>query len=587
MARMFPTLVYAVRADGLKDDVSSKTLQSYFKGMIFSSYIIKYSMSTLGILKSRVYPLRRFRGNNFTSSVASVINISCNISFASRRSYSYSQEAVEFAITRALDSSYAISRDASADFWREISRDCGSLGELSRGVGSRGKWFNLEPIMSSPLWGNNSPSWFFELWKELRSDLLSRNENWEVWVNAYDRIILGNNAFDSDTNIEKTLAKALAGLPDGFWAKDVPETNAELTSIIFGAFPEVAARADEDINSTASEISVDPLPLQGAGPHFELREDFLIDRADPRHFDHNGNNVTRIEQLRPLVIQACRDVQAKMPGNVFPEILNYIENYIDLLDCSDPNSVPWGEIWGLGVLLRNASDAAARSIEGRLLPEMEDPAKAALAGLLALHAPMILATREGQELTSQAQDFNQTRDEMQSFRKLAESISEAISRSPHIATPNAASMIQASTNAVGVGSHPERGAAYGLSGLRNIMIPVVAAAVASSPAAIGYTMFGPAGIIYTSPASLIAIESVKKSSEFIALTTALGKGFDEFSVGNLAEWIQKNYEKLVPFKKFIVDNQEKLRSIAQIFSEFRWISEYIDAIISDETDRWH
>jgi len=76
-------------------------------------------------------------------------------------------------------------------------------------------------------------------------------------------------------------------LPDSLWRRGPRPVNAEIRRLI-------------EQSQVVPEISGEPIPLQGVGPHFTLSPAASIALAPPVETDAAGNNIARIRQLLPL-----------------------------------------------------------------------------------------------------------------------------------------------------------------------------------------------------------------------------------------------------------------------------------------------
>src|SRR5262249_38257930 len=150
-----------------------------------------------------------------------------------------------------------------------------------------------------------------------------------------------------------------------------------------------------------------------------------------------------------------------------------------------------------------------------------------LDSLLALHGPLILATREGAELSASAQAFAMTREEQEALREASEQVAAELRSCPEIITPRAAASISNAVSAVGEGKHPERGSVYALATIRNVGVVLIGGAALATPALIG-AMLGSAliGSMVGAPFSFVVVEAVKKSPAFNSLVTQLGARFE-------------------------------------------------------------
>jgi hypothetical protein len=160
----------------------------------------------------------------------------------------------------------------------------------------------------------------------------------------------------------------------------------------------------------------EPIPPQGAGPHFILNSELKIALAPPAEIGADSNNLGCIRQQLPLVRQAADDLAGHLNPNAQPEIVRNLADYRTAI-ASEPETIAWGVVFGLGVRLDNAAAAARRKVEDRLQPPLEDAAQEALDTVLTLHGPLIRATSEGRELTDEADRFRLTRDQAAALRE--------------------------------------------------------------------------------------------------------------------------------------------------------------------------
>ncbi|WP_156639937.1 hypothetical protein [Bosea sp. PAMC 26642] len=438
---------------------------------------------------------------------------------------------------------------------------------------------DIDSLLSSELWTRSEGRVaFHKFWSELRGYLLEIDPSWSIWVEWYDGKLRGYIPFTVDFATHNKIMSAISNFRDAEWSGGPDSINNLAAHIVIGFGGKLS---NGDFDHDDSEI-LDQIPTQGVGPHFEVREDYIIDRMSVDQSRIGGDFSDRTEKLCPIVLQSAKDLSSRLSGNQFRELSDAIIKYISLIDKSNLSDISWGEVWGVGVIIRNIFEASQRDIGDRMLPELEDPAKAALESLLTLHGPMILSTREGQELADQSQLFDKNRAERAILREAAKDIAAAISLRTDIATKSAADAVVDAASAMAEGSHPERGAVYGLASVRNVMIPLVAAAVVTSPSTIGYLAMGPTGVLAAAPVSLVAVEGLKKSPRFMAFVSALGTRFDDVLEKDPIAWLSENARRFAPFRSFFIDNKENLLSIASHTPELKWIEKYIRMIEADE-----
>jgi hypothetical protein len=420
-------------------------------------------------------------------------------------------------------------------------------------------------VTGLPLWPADPPDWAKVKFLALADALFQHDVGWKVWAQWYmDRVVGAPNPESHDL--------VYVDVPARMWAKGPREVNAWIDKQIQLLEPEKAVQAS----------SIPEIPKPGPGPQFQISEDGSIDRAPVFDVEPGGNDVKTVDRLLPLVLRCASDLQSRLSRNEFPELLVLIEQYRVALQGYP--SADWGEIWGLGVMLQNAASSAERQIAQRILPPLEDPAKAALDSLLTLHGPLVLATRAGAELSAAAQAFAMTREEQADLRSASEQIGEQLRSHHEVITPRAAASVIEAISSVGEGKHPERGSVYALATIRNVAVVLIGGAAAATPALIGALLGSTVlGAVFGAPLTLLAVETVKKSPAFNALVTQLGARLDSMSDIELRNWFEDRARRLAPFRAFVVSNEVPLRKIAGSTNELKWMLRYIDFIVGENS----
>ena len=227
----------------------------------------------------------------------------------------------------------------------------------------------------------------------------------------------------------------------------------------------------------------EPMPMQGARPHFVINAAARLANATAIELDSEGNNIGRIRQLIPLVRACAHDLTTRLApsANAFSELARDVDRYREAI-CMPEAEIPWGLVWGLGVRVESAAFAAERAIAEQLAPTLDDPAMAALQSLRTLHIPLMLASAEGRELQEQADLLRMTRDEQAALRASAAELAKDIQANGEIIDPEVASIIADAANSIGIGPHTERGSTFGIATFRNLSTVVLSAAIISVPA---------------------------------------------------------------------------------------------------------
>jgi hypothetical protein len=353
---------------------------------------------------------------------------------------------------------------------------------------------------------------------------------------------------------------ARATLPDQIWEQGPKAVNTELQLI-------AAAR-------TIPNSSAEPIPPQGAGPHFTLSPASLIALAPSVEIDAAGNNIARIRQLLPLARRAADYLIGHLNPNAFPELARDVADYRAALAAEQAVIAP-GIVFGLGVMLEDAATAARRQIEEQLQPPLEDAAHGALDTLLTLHGPLIPATAEARELSDEADRMRLTRAEQARLRDDVQALAGALKQDHEVIERPAADLAVKAVAIMDEGNHPERGTTFGLATVKNLAVVLVSAATVS---AVGTEISGFAGPAAGAGAVWLSLESLKTSKVFRSATEALGSGINSLlEQGELR--IRERLIALARFRLFVLANEQSLRRIAATTTQLRWMSTYIDLIV--------
>jgi hypothetical protein len=417
-------------------------------------------------------------------------------------------------------------------------------------------------LLGEPLWWREIPHEMIQRWFQLNEILLRSDDNWPVWSFWYDHRLQGTTPRGTIFDI------AVARLADELWKQGPRVVNARIAELLENHAPP------------------DPIPAQGAGPQFGLGNGDKITLAAPAEIDADGNNLDRIRDLLPLVRQAADDIAVYVNPNQFPELVRDVNAYRKAIE-GEPKKIAWGLVFGLGVMLENASLAAERkTLEDPLWPRLEDRAKAAVGSLLTIHGPLILSTQEGRELMAQADEMLLSRENWNALKDDEQIVAGNLVKSPEIIDSPAAAVLHEAVAVMAEGGHPERGTAYGHATFKHaatILVPAATlAAFSAGGALVGDAVGGPIGSAVgglvggaaTGAGSLIVAERERVRSA----ARALGSDFDRaLGLGRAA--MTARLRRLAPFRGFVVANEEPLRRIAQNSTQLRWMLSYIDFVV--------
>jgi hypothetical protein len=420
-------------------------------------------------------------------------------------------------------------------------------------------------VTGKPLWPGEIPAWAADAWAQLRAALKREEEDWEVWLDWYEDRLAGRASRDP------ALDRALASFYEELWAQGPRAVNATIRELLDKSSPQT-------------------IPPQGAGPHFTIGSGNRIILAPPSELDVSGNNVPRIKQLLPLVRRAVDDLFGNLNRNTFPELSRDVAQYREAI-AGEEDKIAWGTVFGLGVMLENAADAAQRQIADRNLPSLEDAEQAALETVLTLHGPLLLATAEGRELMEQADWLRLTREEQETLRADAQLLAQRLRQKPNLIEAKAANTVAEAADLIGNGPHTERGTIFGLVTIQHAATILVPAGVLAAFGALIGSSGGPIGTVIGGAIGGAGSFVLRESERVCNAARALGSGYDrlvEDTIGQ-AELVKAqaigHLRALTPFRDFIRENEEPLRRIANSSRRLRWTLGYIDFVIHPYKDK--
>lgn len=317
------------------------------------------------------------------------------------------------------------------------------------------------------------------------------------------------------------------------------------------------------------------LPAQGAGVHFEFSEEGMIDFAAPANIDADGNNIARLQSLKPLLVDVVKILDDSINPNQHPQLKDLIETYYDLID-RDLQEIPFAQLFGVGLRLENAANAANRKISDRELPELEDHAKEALDSVMALHGPFILASKEGAELVEAASKYERRREDEVELREAAVRLANDLRSAGDLISEDAASFVKDSAESISEGRHPERSTVFGLGTTKNAALVLIAGASFCALPVVGGAAIGASGAVMGTLAALVGIEGLKKSTAFNSLSGIVKDGIDELSDAEIAKVLEEKAASFAPHLRFVLEHEHTLRAIAGSRKQFGWLHKYLD-----------
>lgn len=326
----------------------------------------------------------------------------------------------------------------------------------------------------------------------------------------------------------------------------------------------------------AKEIELAPppeLPTQGAGPHFKINDDAVLVFESPILVDGDGNNISRMRSLQPVIVDAAKQVLAAVRSNEQPQLIYVAKEYLDLIN-RDVSEIDTARLYGVGLRLSNSHAAAKRLIEDRLLPPLEDSAAEALESLIALHGPFVLSTKAGRELLSDAERYTRKPTDEEAITTAALELGRKLESESQIADRDVGRFVREAAGELTSEDETEKVAVYSAATMKNITIVIIAGATLAALPIVGGVLAGPPGIAAGAIAMLLGNEGLKKSKSFGVLQEKITKGLDA-AEGVEAVSLAK---KLDPLRLFALRNEAILRKMAGTNPAFQWMHKYLDWI---------
>lgn len=514
-----------------------------------------------------------------TTAAYAVADAAADAVYSARATAAYSDiAAAAAAAANAIDAATAAARAADVDdddARTALSADAESLSNRQ----PLGALWPAKRELNEPLPGlrRTLPDFFLSLWRYLKSILLARSgENWSVWTDWYDAWLEGREQFPQlSPKSREDLDVAICLIPNEDWEKGPAHVNAIIRNLIDAAL----ARAEP----------LQPIPRQVAGPHFGIGADDRIELVGAENFDEQGNNLPRLRQLLPQVLNCVGDLKPSLAGNKYPVLAKSVERYEAALVGKDVRVIEWGLVWGLGVRLVNAADATEREIADRILPELEDEGKEALTSLRDLHQPMILASAEGRELQEESDRAQATRAEIEQMKRNAQALAASLENDRAAVNEEAAQTVKEAAEAAGEGRHPERGFVFAFTTIKNIGVTLVTTAAASA------VIYG-AGVMIVSPDIAKAVqigvgflewECLKRIPQVSAAFEAIGKGVGRGWTFGEDRAKDEFLRRTAHFRDYVVRNEKLLRDLAATTPKMGWMTRYIDFIVEAEKAARH
>jgi RelA/SpoT family protein/TGS domain-containing protein len=326
------------------------------------------------------------------------------------------------------------------------------------------------------------------------------------------------------------------------------------------------------------------IPAQGAGPHFAIRDDGIVDLAPASSLDSQGNNIDNLRALHPFVRQIAGELAQSLSRGNTPHsgILQYVKDYATLID-QQVEHISFAPLYIAGIRIENAATQAELKIKEGELPSLDFESGERLATLLRLHGVFMLSTAVGIAFLAAEERYQRRPEEERELRKITLAFARELEKRPDIIAPRAAAILVGAAGELGVGTHPERTAVAALATAKNVAVVMISGALLGAlQVALG--MAGPAGTVGAGLVALFGGEGLKHTKSFLAISGLITKSLDNLSESNVQIEVLKRAKKLRKYVGFALKAEPVLRDLAERSAYFEWIKPAIDWLAQQKSD---
>jgi hypothetical protein len=216
---------------------------------------------------------------------------------------------------------------------------------------------------------------------------------------------------------------------------------------------------------TIEQIVIPVVPEQGPGISFEIKPNGKIGIADSG--PATRSDLQQIGDIRDVLLDALDDAIANCENtNAFAGVARIASKYKETL-LADPLSIDKLYAWGLR--LENFNTSIAAKIKSGEFPDKDLGLAEALDSVLALHGTSVLLTGRGQELVTKGNAYRRTQEEQIAYREKALALVEKLRAKKTLVEREAVEALEAATQDMGTGRHPERSSELAEAGNNNML----------------------------------------------------------------------------------------------------------------------
>lgn len=317
--------------------------------------------------------------------------------------------------------------------------------------------------------------------------------------------------------------------------------------------------------------SLPDIPPQGFAPHVEYDETGLIVFAPPAALDSEGNNLPRLRNLLPQLLETGAELHELLSrGNqAHAALIRRLAAYRAQLHA-ELADVTLSRVLAEGIRLENAAAAAQRRIASDDLPPHDEQAQEALDSLLQFHRMFVMATADGPAMLADESRYSRSPEQEEEYQSRLRSFAASVAQSPDVIAPEISETLTDSLAQPGDTPEAARARRLGDSLAGNIAITVVAGAAVGSIVA-GLVTLGPAGIAAGAAFGLLAGKGLEKSKPFAETIAAVGRFYDHTTNIEPAVAANRLKQGLAGARAFTDRASSTLSALSDQGGRFAWL----------------
>ena len=231
------------------------------------------------------------------------------------------------------------------------------------------------------LWQDVQPAGMNKRWQELKKNLLALNQDWDVWIDWYEDILVGRNWAGLPDDLVEKLAIKIASQTDDWWEQTPALVNADMKKWLD------AARAEVKASSPSPDLPAEPEPQNAGAIRFSSieGEPIGIYHSPDDVLLNDRNAIDRHSEVKSLASRLINSYDPNERGaNSVTELIEDVKNYqVSLGESLKQTNIDFLIPRGDG--LRMAFEAQKHIDDLSDLPPFSDKYKLSLEKLLSAH----------------------------------------------------------------------------------------------------------------------------------------------------------------------------------------------------------